>query len=230
MTRSSPVDLFLKDLSEVELPDVFNPYRDRCPIYDHAESVRIRRANLRNVLLGAMQFPQLTMWVAQDLGHRGGRRTGLALTDEFHLEHHTRLLRTGPLRKATSGARVAERTAGTVWCALSAIKQPIFLWNVFPFHPHCAGEPCSNRSHNQRVERGVGTLFLKRLVGLLQPAVIVGIGIAASEALRRSGFKCEYTRHPSYGGQKAFLSKLAELYQLPLPTTLPSGNQSGFWE
>ena len=105
MIDSAAVDLFLKELSEVRLPNVFNPYRDRCPLYDHAGSAKIRRANLRNALLGALRFPEISMWVAQDLGHRGGRRTGLALTDEFHLDHHTRLLQT-------------ERCAlqGYIWC------------------------------------------------------------------------------------------------------------------
>jgi hypothetical protein len=230
MNDPAAIDLFLKDLSKVELPNVFNPYRDRCPIYDHTGSVGIRRANLRNALLGALRFPELSMWVAQDLGHRGGRRTGLALTDEFHLDHHTRLLQTGPLCKATSGARMAERTAGTVWYALSAINRPIFLWNVFPFHPHCEGRPCSNRSHNRRDERKMGMVFLAKLVELLQPVVIVGIGTHASEALKRSGIPCEYARHPSYGGQNAFLSKLARLYHLPLLATLPSASQPALWD
>jgi len=32
-----------------------------------------------------MELGSNTIWMGRDLGYRGGRRTGLALTDEAHL-------------------------------------------------------------------------------------------------------------------------------------------------
>ncbi|WP_439952990.1 hypothetical protein, partial [Escherichia coli] len=76
-----------------------------------------------------------SIWIARDLGYRGGRRTGLALTDEAHLSAHAGLYGQLPLARATRGPAMTERTATVIWQVLRDLRRPIFLWNVFPLHP-----------------------------------------------------------------------------------------------
>ena len=52
-----------------------------------------------------------TIWIARDLGYRGGRRTGVPLTDEVHLTHAAALMGGIALERATEGPAIAERTA-----------------------------------------------------------------------------------------------------------------------
>ncbi len=95
-----------------------------------------------------------SIWIGRDLGYRGGRRTGLALTDDIHLADHAKWWGIEVMRP-TVGTPVAERTAAVIWGILSNISSPVFLWNVFPLHPHEQGEEFSNRAHNAK-ERKIG--------------------------------------------------------------------------
>ena len=83
---------FVSRLADVELPNVFNPYQDVCRAHDEPDAPSKRRANLTTALAAALELDVRTIWIARDLGYRGGRRTGLALTDEAHLHEHARLL------------------------------------------------------------------------------------------------------------------------------------------
>jgi len=154
-----------------------------------------------------------SLWIGRDLGYRGGRRTGLALTDDIHIASHAQRWRVS-MSRPTKGQAVAERTAAVIWSVLDQIEEPIFLWNVFPFHPHEANQPFSNRSHNAK-EREIGEEILADLVKLLAPKRIVSIGNdAAKSAMRISPKKnIAHVRHPSYGGQSEFLSQINSLYK-----------------
>jgi hypothetical protein len=50
------------------------------------------------------------MWIARDLGYRGGRRTGVPLADDVHLPLVGQLLGGVELQRATKGPLIAERT------------------------------------------------------------------------------------------------------------------------
>jgi hypothetical protein len=208
---------FVEELAAIHLPDVFNPYADVCLNSDQADAPAIRRRNLEHALRSALTLKVTSIWIAQDLGYRGGRRTGLALTDEAHLNHHGQMLNVQTFQKATHGPQVRERTATVIWHALQSIKQPVFLWNVFPFHPHLPADPMSNRCHNS-MERVVGLQFLDHLLKALQPSVIVTIGEKSSEALRISSIDNASVRHPSYGGQASFLGSIATIYDCTIPS------------
>jgi hypothetical protein len=119
------------------------------------------------------------------------------------------------IARQTVGEAVAERTAAVIWGMLDQIDDPVFLWNVFPLHPHEPGLPFTNRQHNVR-ERRAGEEILCLLLGLLRPKRVLAIGNDAFSVATRVTDKCPVTlvRHPSYGGQRQFEQQVTELYNL----------------
>ena len=126
---------FVSSVSALQFENFFNPYTDRCEIHDQRDAPRLRASAWSAVIESASQEPVDAIWIGRDLGYRGGRRTGLALTDDIHIEKHVK--RWGfTAEQPTIGAAVAERTAAVIWRMLDQINAKIFLWNVFPLHPH----------------------------------------------------------------------------------------------
>ena len=223
---------FVSALEATSLPSVFNPWRDHCPIHDLDDAAEKRRENLQRFLEAAIGAGVRTMWIARDLGYRGGRRTGVPLTDEVHLGSAAALLGGIALTRATEGPVVAERTAAVIWRVLTKIGQPVILWNVFPFHPHADGDPMSNRCHTRGERAGTWPL-LEALVDMIQPSRIVAIGRDASLALSELGLDTSAVRHPSYGGQAEFISGMYDLYGVapdqPIERPLPFGECDADW-
>lgn len=201
-----------RTLKDMQFENTFNPYFERCPVYDAKNAPKIRRHYLAEMLHRAADTELDAVWVGRDLGYRGGRRTGLALTDDVHFADH--LERWGlDVQRPTYGKPVAERTAAAIWDILLRINVPIFLWNVFPLHPFVKGDPFSNRAHNAS-ERKAGTKVLIQMVEYLQPKRIIAIGNDAYNVLSNV-FDEDFVykaRHPSYGGQTEFLTTMQSLY------------------
>jgi hypothetical protein len=204
---------FVAALADYHLSAVFNPYVDHCPVHDRADAARRRRANLGSFLEAALTAHVDTLWIARDLGYRGGRRTGVPLTDEVHLTHMAQLFGGVPFHRATRGPIMAERTAAIVWQVIAQIDRPVLLWNVFPFHPHEPNEPFSNRCHT-RAEREACKPLLMVLLEMVQPRQLIAIGRDAQAALADMGLTASAVRHPSYGGQAEFMGGLATVYGL----------------
>ncbi|MBT9496636.1 MAG: uracil-DNA glycosylase [Zoogloea sp.] len=206
---------FVKAVAALRFENCFNPYSDRCEVYDQIEAPRLRLAALSAMLRSAMREPIDAIWIGRDLGYRGGRRTGLALTDDVHIAQHAKRWNI-VFDRPTVGAPVAERTADVIWSILDQIDARSFLWNVFPLHPHESDDPFTNRKHNAR-ERRAGEELLRELIGLLRPSRIVAIGNDAAAAARRitDAVPVICVRHPSYGGQTQFLAQVSELYGFP---------------
>jgi hypothetical protein len=204
-------ELFVNHLSQITFNSVFNPYRDLCDEHDHSESPAIRRLNLQRYLDAAVNYEVESVWLGRDCGYRGGRRTGIALTDEINLEALDCMFGISGLAKATIGEPVKERTATEVWKIIREVDAKVFLWNIFPFHPFEDGNPMSNRRHSAR-EFNECKELLCCLLEWLQPKMIVAIGADANKALSRLKFKASPVRHPSYGGHLEFANGIRQLY------------------
>lgn len=203
---------FVNAVAALKFDNCFNPYHDRCVVHDREDAPHKRSGALSAMLIQAEQEPIDAIWIGRDLGYRGGRRTGLALTDDVHIARHAKRWEISAERP-TIGNPVSERTAAVIWSMLDQIDAKIFLWNVFPLHPHEAGEPFSNRQHNAS-ERRAGEELLSALIELLRPTRIVAIGNDAHAAACRvsDAVPIVQVRHPSYGGQNVFLRQMEDLY------------------
>lgn len=222
---------FVDQLAEYNEPSVFNPWRDQCDVYDRKDAAKRRRRNLTKLLEATMDARAETIWIARDLGYRGGRRTGIPLTDEVHLDQAGTLMGGISFDRATQGPVVAERTAAIIWRVLGQIDQPVMLWNVFPFHPHAADDAMSNRCHS-RAERQATWPLLESLMKMVHPRQIVAIGRDAQLALKELDIPICPVRHPSYGGQSEFIAGMHSIYgiedcdAIPEPTLPLDGRYS----
>jgi uracil-DNA glycosylase len=205
---------FVGSLRDLKFENVFNPYADRCVVHDVSDAPARRAKALLKFLEAAAKTEIDALWIGRDLGHRGGRRTGLALTDDVHLAIHATRWNVS-VERATTGAVVAERTAAVIWSMLALVPAPVFLWNVFPLHPHETGDPFSNRSHKPH-ERAVGEQLLAELIVMLRPRRLVAIGNDAAKTASRFAGNADVVqvRHPSYGGQRDFVRQVRCLYDL----------------
>lgn len=212
---------FLSAVQTLNFEDTFNPYVDRCRVHDAEDAPQRRSGMLLDLLERAVAVELDAIWIGRDLGYRGGRRTGLALTDDVHLEHHLARWEIKTVRP-TRGRPVAERTAAVVWNLLGQVRQPIFLWNVFPLHPFPSGDEFSNRAHNAK-ERKAGEDLLRDLIAMLRPARLIAIGNDAHSVTSRlcSNERVIKVRHPSYGGQTEFTSSITNLYDIDITPSQP---------
>jgi uracil-DNA glycosylase len=201
---------FVAQLASVHLRGVFNPYADRCQLHDSLSSPKIRRQNLVQYLTSLKDTDVDVAWLGRDLGYRGGRRTGLALTDEAHLPLF-RSVFGAAVKQATIGPPVLERTATEIWRLIPSLASPPLLWNVFPLHPFSPDGAMSNRCHTPR-EFDLCRDLLSHLLEWLRPRRLVALGLDAHKALTKLGYRAQYVRHPSYGGQRDFVRGISELY------------------
>ncbi|MEA3037959.1 MAG: hypothetical protein QOE79_472 [Sphingomonadales bacterium] len=204
-------DKFVEHVSKIRLPDVFNPWGEVCRVADRPDAAVVRTSNLRLALHRALEINVDSILVGRDLGYRGGRRTGLALTDEAHLSAFSEMYGGISLRRATKGPIVSERTAAMFWDIVVHLGEPVFTWNVFPFHPYISGECMSNRCHT-RAEREECRSVLMQLLDLLRPSRVIAIGNDAETGLADLGIPAAKVRHPSYGGKSDFVAGIRALH------------------
>jgi hypothetical protein len=207
---------FFEFLFSLEIENVFNPYLHTCREFDNENSFLVRRKNIRDYFYAAKELEVKDIWIGRDLGYRGGRRTGLPLTDEGNISRLGNMMKIDSLHKSTIGAAVFERTATIIWDAIEGIGLPIMLWNVFPYHPHKPNAPMGNRCHT-KAERKITELLLRYVLESFSGANVFAIGRDAQVAVEDLGYSSVSVRHPSYGGQREFLSTIEQFYGLSLP-------------
>jgi hypothetical protein len=192
----------------------FNPFADRCAVHDRARAPQARAKILLALLIAAQRRGTRSLWLGRDFGWRGGRRSGLAFTDDAHFSEHLACFGL-KAQRPTRGPPMAERTAAVVWEALAG-EESYFLWNVFPLHPHAPDASFSNRAH-RAAERAAGEALLSALVGLLHPERIIAVGRDAEAAAARvaPGIERVALRHPSFGGEAQFRAQVAKLRGAP---------------
>ncbi len=187
-------------------PGVVNPYRESFPDLDGPAAARRRRANLE-AYLERVGIPRLVL-VGEALGFRGGRFSGIAFTSERQLAGPAgrRLPWAGcPPFQATSRNpdQWLEPSGSVVWGALGGDARGVLLWNTFPWHPHTAKGPLTNRTP----ERGLVAANLDVLAALLAEvgeARVLAVGRTAQAALASLGVAAPALRHPAYGGAGLF--------------------------
>jgi hypothetical protein len=188
---------------------VVNPYREAFPELDGPAAARRRRANLETYLerVGA---PRLVL-LGEALGFRGGRFSGIAFTSERQLAGpaERRLPWAGPPFRATSRnpALWLEPSGSVVWDALGGRAQGALVWNVFPWHPHGARGPLSNRTPERRLV-AANLHVLERLLAELDGARLFAVGRTAQAALAALGVEAPALRHPAHGGAALFRRQL----------------------
>lgn len=225
------INTFINKLQSYQGKDVFNPWRDFDPDTEIApEAPALRCANLRRYLELRQQAHYL--FIAEALGYQGGHFSGVAITSERILLGQHKDVRpesvlgqwqyertskpTSELLNATQRAKgFNEPTDTVVWSTLQnhgVAAFDVILWNIFPWHPHKAGNLLTNRTPSTS-ELDVGVEFAKMLLELVPGMQIVAIGQKAADTLRRYGIGCTAVRHPSMGGAETFRAQVAELFQ-----------------
>ncbi len=206
------IDALLRALSRAELAaDAFNQYA-----LGDANNA-LRQDNLRHYLrLMAARAPR-TLLVMEAPGYRGCRLTGVPVTSRKILLEGAPPL---PIFGIHAGFRdvkdagfervYGEQSATIVWRALGDLGALPLIWNSFPFHPHKAGQPRSNRKPRAG-ELALGTGFLQRILALWHIEQVAAVGNVAHDTLRALGRDCVKLRHPAHGGKKAFVSGLSAL-------------------
>ena len=215
MPSDSQIEELIRDLSDAELSrDAYNEYAPS------DENNAIRRANLRLYLRAMSDRRPKALLVMEAPGYRGCRLTGVPVTSRKVLLEGAPALdlfgRDAGFRDVNDAGfeRVyGEQSATIVWGALSALKASPMIWNAFPFHPHRAGQPLSNRKPRAgEIKRGAA--FLLRVSALWQFAQIIAVGNVACDTLRDLGLDCQKVRHPAHGGKSDFVAGLAALLSI----------------
>lgn len=207
--KSAKIDQLIKSIKDTSFDNVFNPYIHNCHTHDHKKSHEIREENLKVYLSRQLKLKPEIIWVGRDLGYRGGRRTGIPLTDEAHLCLLNQSLGTDKISKATKTEAVKEMTAREIWKLASHFSLPPFLWNVFPFHPYVQNNQMSNRTHS-KAEFLASQKILENVLSIYEFKYYFALGRDAYSVLSDMGLKPVYVRHPSHGGQREFDKTIRE--------------------
>jgi len=192
--KAAAINALLADLARAAIGSTFNQFRDT-GTDDLPDAPAIRLANLRSYLAERQGADILA--VGEAAGYQGMRWSGIAFTSEFDL------LRWGdPYRRSSRRPRPWKEPSGTIVHGVLeelGAERRVILWNTVPTHPHLAGKPLSNRRPT-REEIAAGRVLVERLVEIVQPRILVGVGRIACAALPEA----QYVRHPAQSGATAF--------------------------
>ena len=201
--KAAAIEALLSDLGQARIGATFNQFRDAGP-EDVPGAPQIRLQNLRQYLSERSDADVLA--VGEAAGYQGMRWSGIAFTSEVDL------LRWGdPYRRSSRRPRPWKEPSGTIVHGLLeelGAERRVILWNTVPTHPHFPDRPLSNRLPN-REEIAGGRRYVERLIEILQPRLLVGVGRIACAALPQA----RYIRHPAQAGASAFRQGMRESLQ-----------------
>jgi hypothetical protein len=193
-SKAPAIEALLRELPTVTIGATFNQFRDKGPD-DLPNAPAIRLANLRHYLEERRAADVIA--VGEAAGYQGMRWSGIAFTSEFDL------LRWGdPYRRSSRRPRPWKEPSGTIVHGVLeelGAEHRVILWNTVPTHPHLPDKPLSNRRPT-REEIAGGRHFVERLVDIVRPRVLIGVGRIACAALPTA----RYVRHPAQSGATAF--------------------------
>jgi uracil-DNA glycosylase len=204
--KLAAIDALLTDLSKATIGTTFNQFREVGPD-DVPDAAALRLANLRQYLKERDQADVVA--VGEAAGYQGMRWSGIAFTSEFDL------LRWGdPYRRSSRRPRPWKEPSGTIVHGVldeMGAERRVILWNTVPTHPFLPGQPLSNRRPT-RPEVAAGLPFADRLIDIIRPRLVVGVGRIAADTL---GSRAVYVRHPAQSGATAFRTGMRPLLAPP---------------
>jgi uracil-DNA glycosylase len=205
--------MFVKRLAQTPAPfsDAFNQFAYGNPYNE------VRRANLTRYFEQMQAAAPSVLLVMEAPGYRGSRLTGVPVTSR-------RMLLNGVPELGLFGTvngyqdvpepgfeRInGEQSATAVWGTLAALKQVALVWNSYPFHPHQAGLPLTNRAP-RRPEVELGVRFLRDLLERFGCSTVIAVGNVADDTLNRMGVAHQKVRHPAQGGKNDFVRGMQAL-------------------
>jgi uracil-DNA glycosylase len=221
-------------LGEIETgANIANPYSCFEFNVDTNAAAFCQRSHQLSAYLRHRQQSAQVILIAEAPGYQGARFSGIAMTSERMLSgqydfvtEQDILGQVGLYRRTSANAACrkdperqhgfAEPTATVVWREIMAANKAsnVVLWNTFPFHPHRAAEPLSNRRPTQE-EVDVNAQVLADLRGLFDPnCKIIAVGNVARDHLLEMGVDAEHVRHPANGGAPEFRQQLQHLWNM----------------
>ncbi len=204
-------------------PDVTNQYAADATEPTTLAANAQRRTNLHRALTLAVAEPPELLLIAEAPGYRGARRTGVPFTSDDLLVRGVAPLNMfgtqhGFALAEHDGKLLREQTATIVWRTLAQLKVRAAGWNAYPFHPHRANQPHSNRPPRSSELRD-GQSFLLQFRALFPTLPVLAMGNSAHRALTWLNIPHHKIRHPAQGGAQLFARGLqAFVATLPHPT------------
>ncbi len=201
-------ETIVASLTEIALPDCFNPYTDFDPLHDLPAAPSLRRNNLLLYLQSLVQQGPGELWLAESGSHTGTRRSGLPLVPTTEISGLNDRFATEGFVSPTVTTDRGGMTASYVWqAALDRPRLPLF-WNAVMAHPHRPGQPYRNRPV-RRGELRAYRIPLQHLLQLFAPLTVLAIGRVAADVLDGLAVPHRYVRHPAQGGARAFREGVA---------------------
>ena len=191
------------------LPNLFNPYADRCA-HDLISNTPDRKLSR---LAQHLDCDAQIILVAEAPGYQGARHTGLALSSE-------RLLMEGAIpRVDREKGRITDRrlpfsepSATICWKQLYALglAESTILWNAVQMHPHPIDNVWANRTPTD-AELAHGAAALRLLAEAFPRAKFLAVGRKSEQAMAAVGIAAHAAiRHPANGGATLFAEGLAQ--------------------
>lgn len=199
------IEGFVQKLSERKSTDrVFNPYEDP----------KLARNLLLYLQAIKAEYFNKVLLVGEAPGYKGCRITGIPFTCGDLIKNKGHKLFREINNQLYLKEIDKENTANITWKFLKYKRKLPLFWNSFPFHPHHAGKPFTNRAPNA-LEIEEGKTYLEMLIEIFSPDKVAAIGRKGETVLNKivTDRQVKYIRHPSYGGKQEFLEGMRSFYR-----------------